>query len=133
MSTTGILRAALEKLETFVYDPQPEVMWPGIQSDPPDEDMWLRPGFFPNNDMNIAWGDDSCVDSRGFFQILVYFRPGLGTVEPTTLADALIRFFPKGLQLGPVRVRERAWQKLAVVEDESKLFIPVRIPYLGLT
>ena len=133
MSTTQILNAALERLEIFQHSPQPPIVWPGIQEEPPQEGMWLRPGFFPNDPVNIAWDEDSCVESRGFFQVLVYFRPGNGTVEPATLADNLIRFFPKGLQLGPVRIRKRAWQALAVTEDASKLFIPVTIPYLGLT
>ena len=95
--------------------------------------MWLEPKFFPNTPDNIAWGDDSCMDTRGHFRILVYFRPGDGTVAPITLADALIAHYPKGLALGTVRVRKRAWQALAVTEDASKLFIPVTVPYLGLT
>jgi len=133
MSTTQILRSCLETLEEFVYDPQPPIMWPGLQEDPPETGMWLEPMFFPNTPNNIAWDDDSCIDTRGIFQILVYFRPGTGTVEPISLADALIAHYTKGLYLGPVRVRKRAWQTLAITEDASKLFIPVTVPYMGLT
>jgi hypothetical protein len=95
--------------------------------------MWLQPGFFPNKPENIAWDNDSCIDTRGFFQILVYFRPGEAMENPILLADALIKYFPKGLELGPVRVRKRAWQTLAITEDASKLFIPITIPFLGVT
>ena len=133
MSTSQILRAALDRLDTFVYSPQPDIIWPGIQDDPPETGIWLKPGFFPNDPENIAWDDDSCVDARGYFQILVYFRPGAGTLDPTRLADQLCMFFPKGLQLAGVRVRERASQFLPVTEDASKIFIKITIPYLGLT
>jgi hypothetical protein len=133
MSTTDILEAAFQKLKAFVYSPAPEILWPGVNEDPPQSGMWLQPGFFPNEPEDIAWGDDSCVDTRGFFQILVYYRPGQGQEAPSEMADALIAFFPKGLALGPVRVRKRPWQSPAVTEDGSKLFIPVTIPYQGLT
>lgn len=133
MSTTDILEAAFQKLKAFIHDPQPEILWPGIQENPPDAGMWLQPGFFPNEPGDIAWDDDACVDTRGFFQILIYFRPGQGLIDPSELADALIAFFPKGFELGPVRVRKRPWQSPAVTEDSSKLFIPVTVPYKGLT
>jgi len=133
MSTTDIIEAAFQKLETFGYSPQPEILYPGIQNEPPQAGIWLQPGVFPNEPQDIAWDDDSCVDTRGFVQVLVYFRPGQGVIEPSELADALIAFFPKGLQLGPVRVRKRPWQSPVIVEDSSKLFIPVTIPYKGLT
>jgi hypothetical protein len=133
MSTTDILEAAFQKLASFVYSPAPEILWPGIQETPPESGMWLQPGFFPNEPEDMAWDDDACVDTRGFFQILIYFRPGQGLVAPSELADALIAFFPKGFELGPVRVRKRPWQSPAVTEDASKLFIPVTVPYKGLT
>ncbi len=133
MSTTLILEAALQKLESFVHLPQPQILWPGIQETPPKNGMWLQPGFFPNEPDDLAWDNDACVDTRGFFQILVYFRPGQGPLDPSKLADTLIAFFPKGLDLGPVRVRKRPWQSPMVTEDASKLYIPVTIPYKGLT
>lgn len=133
MSTTDILGAAFQKLALFVYSPQPEILWPGIQETPPQAGMWLQPGFFPNETDDIAWDDNSCVDTLGFIQILIYFRPGQGLIEPSELADTLIAYFPKGSDLGPVRIRKRAWQSPSVTEDASKLFIPVTIPYQGLT
>jgi hypothetical protein len=133
MSTTDIVEAAFQKLETFVCVPQPVIFYPGLESNPPQSGMWLEAKVFPNEPGNIAWDNDSCVDTRGFFQVLVYFRPGQGVLEPGRLADALIDFFPKGSDLGPVRVRKRPWQSPIVTEDSSKLFIPVTIPYMGLT
>ena len=73
MSTTEIMRAAFDKLDTFSFVPPPSILWPGIQSDRPDNGMWLEPKLFPNEPHDIAWDDDGCVDTRGFFQILVYF------------------------------------------------------------
>lgn len=133
MSTTDIMKAAFDKLVDFVYSPQPEIMWPGRQQDPPESGMWLQITPFPGKPINVAWGNDSCVDTRGFFRILVYFRPDQGLIAPSELADALIEFFPKGSDLGPVRVVERPGQDSMIVEDASKLYIPVTIPYLGLT
>lgn len=133
MSTTEILEAALAKLETFVYVPQPEIMWPGIQEDPPQEGIWLQIRFNPNEPHDDAWSNDACIDTRGHLRILVYFRPGQGQLVPSELADALIAFYPKGSALGPVRVSKRPWQSPMVTEDSSKLFIPVTVPYMGLT
>ncbi len=134
MSTTDIMLASFDRLLEFVYDPQPEIVFPGHKEDPPSKGMWLEPGFFPNEPANVAWDNDSCIDTRGFFQILLYYRPGQGQIEPSELADALIAHFPKGLSLGPVRVRKRAWQSPSIThEDRSKLYIPVTVPYKGLT
>jgi hypothetical protein len=133
MSTTEIIEAAFEKLETFVYAPQPGILYPGIKSSPPQSGMWLQPMVFPNEPGDIAWDNDACVDTRGFFQILIYFRPGQGVIDPSELADALIAFFPKGSDLGVVRVRKRPWQSPVITEDSSKLYIPVTVPYRGLT
>ncbi len=133
MSTTEIMEAAFDRLIDFVYTPQPDILWPGIQEEPPESGMWLQPGFFPNEPKDLAWDIDACVDTRGFFQVLVYFRPGQGSIGPSELADVLIAFFPKGLDLGPVRILKRPWQSPMVTEDASKLYIPVTIPYKGST
>ncbi len=132
MSTTEILTAALEKLETFVYVPPPEIIWPGIQKSPPETGIWLQVRFAPNEPYDYNWGE-GCVDTRGHIRILVYFRPDQGQLDPSELADALIAFYPKGFELGPVRVRKRPWQSPMVTQDASKLYIPVTIPYMGLT
>lgn len=132
MSTTDILEAAFQRLAAFSYSPQPEILWPGIQQEPPENGIWLVPGLFPSENTDVAWDDDSCVDTRGFFQVLVYFRPGQGLVEPSELADALIAHFPKGTQLGPVRVLKKPWQSPVIAEDASMLFIPVTVRYMGM-
>lgn len=132
MSYTQITRAAFEQLSIFVWNPQPEILWPGIETRPPDQGMWLEPDIFPNEIENVAWNNESCVEMRGFFQILVHYRPGHGQKEPTILADALIAHFPKGFALGPVRVIKRGWQAAQVVEGDD-LYIPITIPYQGLT
>jgi hypothetical protein len=129
---TDILEAAFQRLNAFTYSPQPQVLWPGLQSDPPAAGAWLEPGFFPNEPEDLAWNDDGCVNSEGFFQVLVHYRPGQGQPEPVILADAIICHFPKGLALGPVRVNKRGWQSLPV-ESSDDVFIPVTIPYRGVT
>lgn len=95
--------------------------------------MWLRPGLFPNEPVDRAWDNDACTEDRGFFQILVCYRPRpkMGQIEPSLLADALISHFTKGTELGPVRVKKRPHQSPAVVYDASESFIPVTVYYLG--
>ena len=132
MSTTDIVLAAFQRLQTFTYTPQPDIIWPGHQGTPPASGMWLEPGFFPNETNDITWNDDGCVNATGFFQVLVHFRPGVGQAQPVAMADAIIRHFPKGLPLGPVRVHKRGWQALSV-EDDDDVFIPITIPFRGLT
>jgi len=131
---TTILGAFLEHLDDFVYSPQPVILWPGLQSNPPESGMWLQSNFFPNEPIDRVWGYETCVEARGFFQVSVHFRvnPGTGQLAPSLLADAIIDHFPKGLVLGPVRVRKRAWQSPAIVQDASRSFIPVTIPYWGM-
>lgn len=135
MSATPILEAFLARLATFTYSPQPEILWPGIQSDPPDEGMWLKPDFFPNRNRDRNWDDDACVERIGFCQVLVYFRvrPEVGEIRPSELADAIIDFFPKGTVLGPVRVKEQPSRSPKIDEDPSRSYIPVTIHYQGFS
>lgn len=131
MSTTDIREAAYAKLLAFTYSPQPPVLWPGKKQTPPDEGIWLQVKLFPNEPFDENWSE-GCVDARGFLQIEVHFRPGMGEIEPSELADALIDYFPKELMLGPVRVKKRPWQS-PPVEDGDEVFIPITVPYSGLT
>lgn len=133
MSSTEILEAAIDRLEAFSYSPQPDILWAGRKEDSPNTGMWLQPRLFGNEPGDDSWDNDACVDTRGFFQILVYLRPGQGQIAPSELADALIAWFPKGRALGPVRVNKQPWQSPMVTEDASKLYIPVTVPYQGLT
>lgn len=137
MTVSAIFATCMELMEDFSYpvpsgQPEVVVLWPGIQSDPPDEGFWLEPKLFPNENTDPAWNDDSCAIARGFFQIKVYWRvrENPGMVAPMALADALIAHFPKGTTLGPVRVRKKPHQSPAIPEDDRS-FIPVTVPYLG--
>lgn len=133
MTATTIMEACFEHLLDFAYSPQPDILFPGIQSETPEEGVWLVPGFFPGEPVDRIWDNDGCAEQRGFFQVLVYFRtrPQTGLIEPSEVADAIVDHFPKGLELGPVRVRKRPWLSPVIVEDSSKSFIPVTISYLG--
>ena len=135
-ANTEIMTACFDRLLTFsnAPDPNPEILWPEITDDPPDSGFWLEPGYFPNENGDLYWDNDGCVDTRGFFQVLVYYRtrPDLGQVIPSTLADKIIDHFPKGTALGPVRVRKRPSQG-PKVDEKGKSYIPVTISYMGLT
>jgi hypothetical protein len=129
---TAILEAFLEKLEELGVSPALPAAWPGINFVPPDSGMWLEVLFFPNETENVAWGAESPVNAKGFFQVSVFYRPGIGQVQPSAIADLIIAHYPKGLKfIGDVGVIKKPWQSPAVT-DSDKLFIPVSIPYAGL-
>lgn len=129
--STDILTACLTRLQSFSYSPAPAIMWPNVQSTPPDTGLWLEPGYFPNKPIDEAW-DAGCAETRGFFQILVGFRKGTGEIIASELADAVIAHFPKTTDLGGVLVRERPTRGPAY-NDDDKVFIPITIYYIGIT
>lgn len=86
--------------------------------------------MFPNEPRNLTI-DGDLAEQIGFFQVTVCFRPGTGIVQPMMTAEAVIATFPKGTDLGPVKVRMRPWLAPTVTAS-SYLFIPVTIPYLGI-
>ena len=133
MSTTDILAAFFARLGTFDYSPEIPVLWPGVKQDPPDSGYWFEASVFPNEPRNLAWNDDAPQLSVGFCQVLVGYRPGSGEIGPSEAADALLDHFPKGLELGGVRVTKKPWRSPSFVEDGARLFIPVTIPYIGIT
>jgi len=122
----------MERLEAFDYSPAPSVLWPGKKLEPPAEGFWIEPRYFPGEPGDEAW-DVGCVLDAGFFYLMVGCSAGIGEEEPSELADALVDWFPKGLELGPVRVRKRATRGGSFIEDGSRLYIPITVRYQGLT
>lgn len=136
MSTADILEAFATRLKALVLSPVLPIAWPGIPKTPPSTGMWLEARFFPNEPMDLTWGYESQQDTIGFFQVVVYFRPGVNTgqssqVDASGVADEVIAHFPKGLVVDMVRVRKVSWQSPAI-DLEGKSFIPVTIPYRGI-
>ena len=132
MSTTDILSAFLERLESFTHSPQPPILWPGIKSEPPESGIWLEAALFPGDPVNLSWDNDSANRLRGFCQVLVGYRPGVGEIVPSQVAQALLAHFAKGTQIGPVRVRQTGTRAPSFADEGARLFIPVTIPYLGI-
>lgn len=134
MSATDIMTAFFDRLNSFTYfSVSLPIIWPGLQSAPPQEGIWLETKFFPNEPVDRAWDNDACVEARGYFMVYVCFRqrPDAGQVEPSLVADAIIEHFPKGTELGPVRVRKQPWQSPAITPDASMSYIPVTVSYMG--
>lgn len=131
MTTTAIMTAFFDRLNAFVYSPEPIILMPGVQTTPPADGFSLEPLHFPNEPVDRGWEDDSCPEQRGYFRIFVCFRPRpkTGLINPSALADALIAHFPKGTVLGSVRVKKTPWQTSAITEDASKSYIPITIEY----
>lgn len=131
--TTAILTAFLERLDSFVYSPQPPVLWPGINSTPPESGAWLEASLFPSRPENLSWGNDSADLLTGYGLVMVGYRPGAGEIVASELADAILDHFAKGTVLGPVRVLRRGTRSPASPDEGARLFIPVTIPYIGIT
>jgi hypothetical protein len=129
--STNILTACFERLQTLSYSPAPTVLWPGLNQTPPQDGPWLEAGYFPNEPLDRTWNADSCAEQRGFFQVLVGYRPGDGEIEPSELADAVVAHFPKALDLGGVVVTKQPTRGPSFVDEGDKLFIPVTISYRG--
>lgn len=129
--STAILTACIQRLDELGISPALPIAWPGVNFNPPDEGMWLEAKLFPNEPTDPVWNADGCYNARGFFQVLVFYRPGVGQVQPSEIADLIIAHFPKASYLGPVRVLKTPWQSPSVT-DGDKLFIPITIPYSGL-
>lgn len=129
--TTVILEAFIERLKELVLSPELAIAWPGIKFVPPATGMWLEASFFPSETENVVWNADGCYNAKGFFQICVFYRPGIGQIKPSAVADLIIDNFPKGSFIGNVGVYKKPWQSPAVTLSD-KLYIPVTIPYSGL-
>lgn len=128
-----IIKAALDKLQSG-GPPGVPVAWPGISFDPPSgpEARWLEASIFPAEPDNIAWQSDSPHRYEGFIQVLVGFRPNrLGAKAAWDLAGHVIALYPKGTQIGPVKVSRRPGLGPLVAEN-GRNSIPVTIRYLGV-
>lgn len=129
--TTVILEAFIERLEDLVLSPVLPIAWPGIKLNPPATGMWLEALYFPSETENVTWGADGCYNAKGFFQVSVFYRPGVGQIKPSAVADLIIAHFPKGSSIAGVGVNKKPWQSPAVTLSD-KLYIPVTIPFSGL-
>lgn len=108
------------------------IAWPGVNFTPPNSGMWLQIRHFPNEPNNIGWQTDAQQEYIGFVQVQVFTRPGTGIVNATEIAEEVIAHFAKGTEFGPVCVSRRPYTSPDVV-DSDWIYIPVTIPYRGIT
>lgn len=129
---TALLEAFIDRLKTLGLSPALPIAWPGIKFEPPATGMWLEMMYIPIEPENYSWDADGCVNARGLFQVSVFYRPGVGQIKPSAIADLIINHFHKGFFfIGNVGVNKKPWQS-ASVTDSDRLFIPVSIPFAGL-
>jgi len=108
------------------------VMWPGLPKAPPSSGMWLEARYFPNENSDLVWGNDSQQEALGFFQVSVYWRPTEDSlIGASEIADSIIALFAKGAAISTVRVRKTPWQSPSI-DLKGKSFIAVTIPYKGI-
>lgn len=112
------------------------IAFPGVQFTPPDAGAWLEAMFFPNETQNYGVGNSGPSQHRGFFQLAVAVRKGVGLVPPAEVAGAVLAMFEKGTLWGPARVYRKGWissvvQGSGVAEKVDRLILPVTIPYIA--
>lgn len=127
-----ILDAFLARLALFSTSPAVPVSWPDVSFEPPDEGFWLEAAFFPGAVINLAMDDYSLNDVRGFCQVKVCYTADAGQLAPYALVQEVINWFPKGTELGPVKVNSRPSPLPVVREDKARRFIAITIPYQGI-
>lgn len=125
---SAIVQAAFTRLAAIAN--APPIAWPGTNFTPPSSGIWFEALMFPNEPANLTLQGD-VAEVLGFLQVTVCFRPGVGILQPMMTAEAVIAQFPAGLDLGPVKVRQRPWLA-PTVTDNDYLFIPVTIPWRGI-
>ena len=128
MTDSDIITAAFTRLTAISN--APPIAWPGLNFTPPTSGIWWEAAIFPNEPRNLTMGEDT-AEHLGFLQIQVCYRPGVGLMMPTLNAEAIIASFPKGTELGAVRVRQKPWLG-PTIAAEGYLLLPVTIPYRGI-
>lgn len=112
----------------------------GVPFDPPtaDDAIWLEVRDLPNEPDELGWGNTAMVLYQGMLVVHVYYRPARGAegqrryLAAIAQAEAVMSQYAKGTKAGPVAVYRRPWRG-GVIEESSGVFIPVTIPYRGLT
>jgi hypothetical protein len=128
MTDSDIITAAFTRLAAIPN--APPIAWPGVDFTPPDSGTWWEAAIFPNEPRNLTLDSDT-AEHLGFLQVQVCYRPGVGLLVPVMSAEAVIASFPKGTELGPVRVRQKPWLG-PTIADDGYLFLPVTIPWRGI-
>lgn len=135
MSSTAIEAALLSRAQAFAASQSLTISLPGKLFTPPTPvtltSRWLRALFFPapTETLHIVSNEG---EHFGFMQVDVF--NGLGVIEtgPSTIADALMAFFPYNKRLAGygivVEISGKPFRGPAI-RDDSWLMIPVRIPY----
>lgn len=129
MSTNNDIADAFKAiLATFATAQGIPVAWPGVVFEPPATGSWLEMAWFPNETVNLTFGDGS--QYRGFGQVSCCCRPGGGDGIALALADAVIAAFPKGTQLGIARVERKPWAS-SELSAPDRIAVPVTVRYQG--
>lgn len=104
------------------------VSFPDLQFDPPATGPWLEVAWFPNETQNYGIGNAGPSIHRGFGQVAVVQRKGVGLVDPMVLAGGVLAAFAKGTLIGPARVYREGWIS-SVVQESDRVMLPITIPY----
>lgn len=127
---TSIFDAFATTLAIFATAQSVPVAWPGVAFTAPGSGQWIEMAWFPNETLNMGFGNDGPSNHRGFGQLSCCCRPGVGIEAVMTLAGNAIAAFAKGTALGPARVERKPWASTVLVAGD-RISIPVTVPYLG--
>lgn len=134
---SGIYTALFTRIGAFAAARVPPipVAYPGVEFDPPTGagKMWLEVSVFPNTTLAYAWSNNGPNEYRGFLQVGVVRRPGVGGVKPVLdLAAALIASVPKGAVAGDATITDEGSMASVLIADD-RLTVPCTFRYRALS
>lgn len=120
-----IAAALLTRCSTLnVGSPALTIAYPDVAFTPPPSGKYLDVALFYNRPLweGLAAGK---ID-QGLLQITVVWPRHQGVIKPLAVADAVMAHFPKGLELGGVRITAEPYAASPLIED-SQVRVPVTI------
>lgn len=101
--------------------------YPATAFKPPATGRWLELRIFPN-DIDLTLSDTESY-RRGFFQLVVYARPGTGSVPLMQVAESVAAAFPKGQTIAGSVIVSATPELRSLLEMDDKIALPVSINY----
>ncbi|WP_297803405.1 phage tail terminator-like protein [uncultured Brevundimonas sp.] len=122
--------ALLSRVGSLVLSPVLPVAYPGLSFAPPSDGKYLRAEVFHNA---AKWeGATAGRMDQGLLQVTVVWPKGKPTIQPITVADAVMAHFAKGTEMvsqgRKVTVTAEPVMATPIYEDSSTL-VPVTISW----
>lgn len=130
MNDADIWNAFSLAVEAFANSQSPAVplIAQGVGGEPPSEGLWIETKFFPNKSENYGLAARGPTILKGFCQVSIGCRPGVGVMDSYEMADLVSASFKKGTVLGPARVEVEPWNS-SPLEEPDRVYVAITIRY----